>query len=253
MIVKQYGFYIDLSRCIGCKACTASCKQWHDIQPGPLRWLRVYQWETGAFPGLELNILPIMCFHCEKPVCIGACPHQALHKEKKYGAVLVNEDKCSGERKCWKACPYGAPQFASDSVGTKMSKCTMCIDRLEQGLKPICVMSCSMRALEFGTIGELQRKYGKLKQPDFLPKDSITSPAVIFKPKDKKKQVVPWNSDRALELWQKRRPDNGEALPDVFNAIGDVIKVKQGIIKADRLVLKARNAEELLFCTMDDE
>jgi anaerobic dimethyl sulfoxide reductase subunit B (iron-sulfur subunit) len=251
--VKQYGFYIDLSRCIGCKACTASCKQWHDVQPGPVRWLRVYQWETGTFPSPELNMLPIMCFHCEKPVCIEACPNKALHKEEKYGAVLINNDKCKGERKCWKACPYGAPQFAGDDAGMKMSKCTMCIDRLDQGLKPICVMSCSMRALEFGPIDELYKKYGKSKQLDFLPKDSITIPAVIFKPKDNKKQVVPWNADRALELWQKRRPDNGEPLPDVFRDKDDVKRVKEGVIKTDKLVLKAKNTEELLFNTMDDE
>ncbi len=162
--MAQYGFLIDLSRCIGCHACMIACKQWHDIAPGPVKWMRVYQWEKGSFPNIDLRVLPLPCLHCEVPVCMEACPNHAIYKEEKFGAVLVDPSKCTGERKCWEACPYGAPQFESDEPGTKMSKCTMCIDRLEQGLAPICVLSCSMRALEFGPIDELMEKFGDAKQ-----------------------------------------------------------------------------------------
>ena len=158
--MTQYGFFIDLSRCIGCNACVIACKQWHDLEPGPAKWMRVYQWEKGSFPQIDLHVLPIPCFHCAKPVCAEACPNQAITKEEKYGAVLVDSSKCDGQRKCWEACPYGAPQFGGDAPGTKMSKCTMCIDRLEKGLAPICVLSCSMRALEFGPADALREKYG---------------------------------------------------------------------------------------------
>jgi len=162
--MTQYGFFIDLSRCTGCNSCTVSCKQWHDIVPGPGKPMRVYQWETGAFPELELRMLPIMCYHCENPVCVEACPNKAIYKEEKYGAVLVDPDKCQGTRKCWIACPYGTPQYESDGPGTKMLKCDMCIDRLDEGLKPICVLSCSMRALEFGPLDEIVKKYGNLNR-----------------------------------------------------------------------------------------
>ena len=80
--MKQYGFLIDLSRCIGCNACVISCKQWHDIPPGPIKWMRVYQWEKGSFPNIELRVLPIPCFHCENPVCADACPNHAIYKEE---------------------------------------------------------------------------------------------------------------------------------------------------------------------------
>ncbi len=167
--MAQYGFLIDLSRCIGCNACVISCKQWHDIPPGPVKWMRVYQWEKGTFPKIDLRVLPIPCFHCEVPVCAEACPNKAISKEEKYGAVMVDPEKCTGARKCWQACPYGAPQFAGDESGLKMSKCTMCIDRLEEGLKPLCVLSCSMRALEFGPIDELMKKYGNLQRLEDMP------------------------------------------------------------------------------------
>lgn len=158
--MTQYGFFIDLSRCTGCHACTIACKQWHDIDPGPVKWMRVHQWETGVFPGIGLRILPLMCAHCQRPLCLDACPNRAIYKEDKYGAVLVDPAKCSGARKCWQVCPYGAPQFEDDGPNAKMSKCNMCIDRLEQGQAPICVLSCSLRALEFGPLEELQNKFG---------------------------------------------------------------------------------------------
>ena len=158
--MSQYGFFVDLSRCIGCNSCTVSCKQWHDVAPGPAKPMRVYQWETGVFPDVKLRMLPIMCYHCEKPACMEACENKAITKDEEYGAVLVDPDKCRGDRRCWAACPYGSPQFPEDGEGIKMVKCTMCIDRLKEGLKPICVLSCSMRALEFGPMEEIVRKYG---------------------------------------------------------------------------------------------
>ena len=251
--MTQYGFFIDQSRCIACKQCTISCMQWHDIPPGTVKWMRVYQWETGALSDIRLHMLPVMCYHCENPVCIKACPNGAIYKEEKYGAVLVDPEKCTGTRKCWKACPYGAPQFQGDEPGIKMSKCNMCIERLEQGLTPICVLSCSMRALEFGPLDELEKKYGHLKRLEDMPKESITKPAVVFKPADPRKQVIPWDSRRALELWQKRQPHEGEPLPDVFTEISEITEAPQEITGHHKLVLKAKNSQELIYYTTDNE
>jgi anaerobic dimethyl sulfoxide reductase subunit B (iron-sulfur subunit) len=252
--MTQYGFFIDQSRCIGCNACVISCKQWHNIPPGPVKFIRVYQWEKGNFPDIDLRVLPLMCFHCEDPACIKACRNGAIYKEGMYGAVLVDSGLCSGERECWNACPYGSPQFEGDEPGLKMSKCDMCIDRLEQGNKPICVLSCSMRALEFGPIDELREKYGDLSRLQEMPKASgAGKSSVVFKPMDRKTQVVKWDSKRALELWQKRHSENGTSLPDVFAKISDVTHVPQEIIGRNKLVLKARRSEDLMLNTMDDE
>jgi len=194
-----------------------------------------------------------MCYHCENPVCIKACPNGAIYKEEKYGAVLVEPDKCQGTRKCWSACPYGAPQYEGDEPGVKMSKCNMCIDRLELGLKPICVLSCSMRALEFGPLDELINKYGNLRTIEDMPRESITRPSVVFKHADPKRQVIPWDSSRALELWQKRESQDGEPLPDVFAEICDVIQAPGEIVGRNKLVLKPKNTKSLMYYTIDDE
>lgn len=248
----QYGFFIDQSRCIGCNTCTMACMQWHGIAPGSVKWMRVHQWEKNAFPNVRLHILPVMCYHCENPVCAKACPNGAIHKEEKYGAVLVDPEKCRGSRKCWRVCPYGAPQFRGDGPGEKMSKCTMCINRLEQGLKPICVLSCSMRALEFGPLDEMIAKYGNLRRLEDMPRD-ITRPAAVFKPSDPKRQVVPWDHERALALWAKRENADGEVLPDLFALPSEVTEAPLEIVGRNRLVLKPKDAAELAYYTTDDE
>jgi anaerobic dimethyl sulfoxide reductase subunit B (iron-sulfur subunit) len=251
--MTQYGFFIDQSRCIGCNTCTVACMQWHDIQPGSVRWMRVYQWEEGGFPNTRLHILPVPCFHCEKPVCQEACPNGAIYKEEKYGAVLVDSEKCTGTRKCWQACPYGSPQFEGDQPGTKMSKCNMCIDRVGQGGIPICVASCSMRALEFGRIEDLVQKYGNLRRLEDMPKETLTKPAVVFKPADSRTAVVPYNATKALGLWKKRQKIQGEALPDIFTEESQVTEAPQEIAGRNRLVLKAKNSAELKYYTTDNE
>ncbi len=251
--MTQYGFYIDQSRCIGCNTCTVACMQWHDIQPGSVRWMRVYQWEKGMFPHPKLHILPVSCYHCENPVCLKACTNKAIYKEKKYGAVLVDQSKCTGKRDCFKACPYGAPQFAADGLGQKMSKCNMCIDRLEQGGIPICVASCSMRALDFGPLEELEKKYGQLKSLEDLPKGSLTQPAVVFKPAAPKSEVIPYNAAKALKLWQKRQSPKGESLPDIFTTESAVSESHPEIVGRNKLVLKAKDSKELRYYTTDDE
>jgi len=259
----QYGFFIDLSRCIGCNACTIACKEWHHIEAGTVKWMRVHQWENGSFPNVELHTLPMMCLHCQKPVCVKACPNNALEKETKFGAVLVNQKKCSGERKCRQACPYGAPQFASENPGQKMSKCNMCIDRLEQGKNPICVLSCSMRALEFGKLEELDKKYNitniagserpVLALPEVLIKANFTQPSAIFKPEDARNPVVPWDAQKALALWQKRFSADGQSLPDVFEKATDVTRVAEGVYLREKLQLKPESLQELMTYTTDDE
>ena len=251
--MPQYGFFIDQNRCIGCNACVIACKQWHDLLPGPVKWMRVYQWEKGLFPNTRLHILPIMCFHCENPLCMKACPNRAIRKESRYGAVLVDPEKCEGTRKCWKACPYGTPQFEGDEPGLKMSKCTMCMDRLEQGLKPICVLSCSMRALEFGPLEDLEEKYGRVRSLEDMPKGSLTRPAVVLRPHDSKKKVIRWDPLRALDLWKKRQPHELGPLPEVFSEASLVTRAPRHIIGRNKLVLKAGNVAELMYYTTDNE
>jgi len=129
----------------------------------------------------------------------------------------------------------------------------MCTDRLEKGLKPICVLSCSMRAIEFDPMDELIEKYGNLRSLEDMPRDNITGPAVIFKPSDQKKQILPWDGNRALELWRERESHERKPLPYVFNTISEVIEAPVDIVGRNKLVLKARNCKDFMYFTTDNE
>lgn len=245
--MTQYAFFFDQNRCYNCHACVVSCRDWNDIQPGPVKWLRMLQWEKGTWPTLRMNTLFATCYHCENPVCVDACEHHALFKEDKYGAVLLDEDLCEGDRNCWKACPYGAPQYEDDAPGTPMSKCDMCYDRLEQGELPICVMSCPGRALDFGTLEDMEKKYGTLKALPDMPDGAFVKPAIVFKPVNPRKNIVPYDVDRAMELMR----DRGEDLPPQFE-YADVESAEERI-GYGKLVMKAASVEEALALSKNEE
>lgn len=246
--MTQYAFFFDQSRCYGCHTCSISCKDWNDLQPGPEKWMTSYEWETGSFPNVRLNYLAFSCGHCESPLCLEACPNNAIYKEDKYGAVLVDPDLCKGARQCWIACPYGSPKFANDTPGTKMSKCTMCIDRLERGEKPLCVISCPMRALDFGPLEELVEKYGDLRQLPGMPDPEDTQPAFLFKPAQGKSKLIPYNEQRVLELMGKR----GD-LPSLYEEASAVTEVPADMVLRDHLVMKPTDMKDLMRWTQHDQ
>jgi anaerobic dimethyl sulfoxide reductase subunit B (iron-sulfur subunit) len=186
-------------------------------------------------------------------MCLPACPNKAIFKEEKYGAVLIDPQKCQGARKCWQTCPYGSIMFPSDRPGEKASKCTMCIDRLAEGKKPICVLSCSMRALEFGPLEELVSEFGQLRQVEDMPSPTITNPSVAFKIREAKKTILPWDVQKATELWKKRGPYAPKDAPDLFADLEEITQVPPKTVGHDRLVLKARNVEEFMYYTTDHD
>ncbi len=244
----QYGFFFDQSRCSGCQTCAVACKNRNGLPPGPLKYLRIYEYEKGSFPNVRIHLQWVPCYHCEEPACISNCPCEAIYKEPKYGAVLIASEKCDGCRICYEACPYGAPVFESDEVGVTPQKCTMCIDRLELGEQPICVLACPMRALDFGPLSTLMARYGDRRDLEDMPSSETTKPAIIFKPHNEKKQLVPYNSNKALSLLMRREP-----LPAVFDSTADVTNIPEGIVGRSRLMIKAESVEELMRCTRNDE
>jgi anaerobic dimethyl sulfoxide reductase subunit B (iron-sulfur subunit) len=183
IMAKQLGFYLELDRCIGCRSCEIACKQWHGLEPkvagetGP-RWRRVIRTESGTFPNVKVINLSLACMHCAKPPCEAVCPTGAIIKRAEDGIVVVDRDKCIGCYYCFSACPFGIPQFDEDGI---MQKCDFCLDRLEQGQKPVCELTCTAEALHTGTMEELSelaarktaQKLAGLSQPSFI-QSSIT-------------------------------------------------------------------------------
>ncbi|HBO24344.1 MULTISPECIES: DMSO/selenate family reductase complex B subunit [unclassified Providencia] len=181
----QYGFYIDSSRCTGCKTCELACKDFKNLSP-QVNFRRIYEYAGGDWTEQDgvysQNIfayyLSISCNHCDDPACAKVCPSGAMHKRED-GFVVVNEEVCIGCRYCSMACPYGAPQF--DEEKGHMTKCDGCYERVAEGKKPICVDSCPLRALDMAPIEELREKYGTLAEIAPLPSAEYTHPNIVLK------------------------------------------------------------------------
>jgi len=246
--MNQYGFFFDQSRCSGCQTCSVACKSANELPPGPLKYLRIYQYEEGAFPEVRIRVQWIPCYHCEKPSCVAACPTGAVEKESNYGAVLIHPENCTGCRHCYWACPYGAPVFADDSPTALAEKCDMCIDRLEQEGSPVCARSCPMRALDFGPLEDLEKRYEPLRDLPDLPPSGSTRPAVLFKPAQEKRRLVPYDPQRALELLMMREP-----LPQIYGSPEEVTEIPPHLVGRDSLTIKHGSAAELLRATRNDD
>jgi anaerobic dimethyl sulfoxide reductase subunit B (iron-sulfur subunit) len=185
--LPQMGFYINQAICIGCKACTVSCKDKNDLDVG-INYRRVYAYEEGQYRRIGESIVPdikaytfsIACNHCESPACLKSCPTGAIEKRPEDGVVIIKQDVCIGTKYCISACPYGAPQY--NTKLNKSNKCNLCIDLLEKGEDPVCVASCPMGAIEFGPIDELRKKYGKVNQIKGMPSPDITNPNIVITP-----------------------------------------------------------------------
>jgi anaerobic dimethyl sulfoxide reductase subunit B len=183
----QMGFYINQAICSGCKGCSVACKDLNDLDVG-IHFRRVYSHEEGSYsqngagitPKIKAYYFSISCNHCKSPKCLPSCPTGAIEKREKDGIVVIHEDICIGTRFCVGACPYGAPQFNPNKF--KSDKCDFCMDLLEKGEDPVCVSSCRMRAIEYGPIEELRKKYGTVNEIIGMPSGSMTNPSLVITP-----------------------------------------------------------------------
>ncbi|MGR8979441.1 MAG: DmsC/YnfH family molybdoenzyme membrane anchor subunit [Gammaproteobacteria bacterium] len=175
---KQHGFFFNADNCIGCHACESACSEKNEV-PVHLAYRSVGYVEGGTYPDYQRINISMACNHCDDPVCLKGCPTRAYTKFAEYGAVLQDPDICFGCGYCTWVCPYNAPQL--DPVKGEVSKCNMCVDRLEVGLKPACVAACLGNALDFGVIENIpeNRVEAKTEIPGF-PTTDITHPNIRF-------------------------------------------------------------------------
>lgn len=178
---KQHGFYFNADNCIGCHACESACAEKNET-PSHLAFRSVGYVEGGSYPDFQRLNISMACNHCDDPVCLKGCPTNAYTKHTEYGAVLQDPDTCFGCGYCTWVCPYNAPQL--DPVQGQVSKCNMCVDRLEVGLKPSCVSACVGNALDFGVVENVpeNREQSKTSIPGF-PDPNISHPNIRFEQK----------------------------------------------------------------------
>ena len=92
------GFYLDMTRCIGCRACQVACKDKNRLEVGTL-YREVHSYTVGTFPEVDGYSYSFGCNHCEEPICLKNCPTGAIYRAPD-GTVVQDQSKCIGCRMC---------------------------------------------------------------------------------------------------------------------------------------------------------
>jgi len=161
---------IDVSKCIGCKACQVACMEWNDLRDEVGTNIGAYQnphdlsensWTLMRFAeyenpkgDLEWLIRKDGCMHCADPGCLKACPSPGAIVQYANGIVDFHEENCIGCGYCISGCPFDVPRLSKRD--NKVYKCTLCSDRVAVGLEPACVKACPTGAIVFGTKDDMK-------------------------------------------------------------------------------------------------
>src|SRR5580693_9583140 len=178
----RMGFFTDTSVCIGCKACEVACKEWNAVPEDGLLLtgmsydntaeLSASTWRHVAFieqsvpapigtgdAGDDSEVRWLMasnvCKHCTEAACLDVCPTGALMRTE-FGTVVVQDDICNGCGYCVSACPFGV--IGRSQLDGGAHKCTLCYDRLGDGLTPACAKACPTESIQFGPLDELRER-----------------------------------------------------------------------------------------------
>ncbi|MEI7596215.1 MAG: 4Fe-4S dicluster domain-containing protein [Bacteroidota bacterium] len=174
----RYAMAIDTMKCVGCSDCVVACQTENNV---PIGFCRDWIVETtdGKYPDLRLENRSERCCHCENAACVRCCPTGASHKEEG-GIVTVTHNECIGCAACIQSCPYDARYTHPDGY---VDKCTFCLHRLTDGLKPACVSVCPTKCMYFGDLDNPESDVSKVlatrKWKTLIP-EAGTDPKLYF-------------------------------------------------------------------------
>ena len=164
--LTQVAKLIDVSKCIGCKACQSACIEWndthpeieenvgvyenpHDLTPEMFTLMRFSEFDNPDTGEFEWLIRKDGCMHCADPGCLKACPAPGAIVQYSNGIVDFISDNCIGCGYCVAGCPFNIPRISKTAHVSK--KCTLCSDRVAVGQGPACAKACPTKAITFGT------------------------------------------------------------------------------------------------------
>jgi formate dehydrogenase iron-sulfur subunit len=100
-----------------------------------------------------------VCKHCTNAACLDVCPTGSLMRTE-FGTVVIQADVCNGCGYCVPACPFGVIERREgprDALNVGIAqKCTLCYDRLSEGMTPACAQACPTQSIQYGDLDELR-------------------------------------------------------------------------------------------------
>ncbi len=161
-------FFIDTTLCTACRGCQIACKQWNQLpatkttnkgshqNPMDLSFntYKVVRFQEHMGPDNKpvWYFFPDQCRHCVEPPCKEASEDDApdgIYLDSSTGAVIYTDKlRKADTKKIIESCPFNIPR--ADEKSGRLSKCTMCVERVHNGLLPACVKTCPTGAMQFG-------------------------------------------------------------------------------------------------------
>jgi Fe-S-cluster-containing dehydrogenase component len=262
--LTRYGMLIDLTRCVGCNACTVSCKA-SNSTPDHVYFTHVDKIESGTFPNTQDIFIPRLCMQCKNAPCVTVCPTGATYKRSD-GIVVMDESKCIGCKYCIAACPYGARTYigniqsyfgnTSSNIfeetgyaqyrNETIAKCQFCLQRIDEGYQPACVQTCPTVARFFGDLddqnSEISKNIVSSKAVQLLP-ELGADPSVYY--------VVPSNAQLKISVSPEIMA------PSLLNEARDLIKplaaVAIGAVVVGSIASMAKSSKESEVKTIKSE
>ena len=136
-----YEFYVDPSRCIGCRACENACAECDTHRGTPMIHVDFLDRSRST------ATVPTVCMHCDDPTCAQVCPADAIKKTDDGIVQSSLKPRCVACSNCVVACPFGVPKVMVRLE--QMMKCDMCYDRTSVGMRPMCATVCPSQALAY--------------------------------------------------------------------------------------------------------
>ncbi len=195
VVKKRKGLMVTPDFCIGCRGCQSACKQWNKLpgdktinkgkyeNPPDLTsnlYNQIHFIEKPSDVGIQWLFVRRACMHCGEAGCMDICPASGAISRTKQGAVVFNKERCIGCKLCLAGCPFDVPRFDEND---KISKCTLCADRISNGLSTACSKVCPTGAIKYGSRDELIQ-VARAAGNNIYGEDDLQGLGVMFALKD---------------------------------------------------------------------